>query len=132
MDIGKIRQGLADALAVMDINVYAYPPGEPEDPAAVIGLPQQVTPNRTLGGDQVDILVTFYAARADDDDAVAKLDTALSTGIEGSILDVLRSATSTAWRGKPLVPLANAVREAVFVDASFLAADLTVTIFCSA
>lgn len=128
MDIAAIRRGLTDAAVNLDCSVYAYPPDDLEDPALVIGLPQQVLPNRTLGVDQLDIRVTYYAARVDNQDALAKLDTALSTGVNGSIIDVLRSATSSAWRGKPLVPLASAIREVAVGDVVYLAADLTLQI----
>lgn len=110
MDVGAIREGLERALGGLGYTPYAYSLGDIDPPAFVIGLPVEVQYGTTIAdGNALEVPVTVYVSTADAEDAVVRMDAALSTGVDGSIYDALRAARSSAWRGRIVVPLVNEV-----------------------
>jgi len=126
MDIPAIRRAMASGLDGLGYTIYPTDATPIDPPAITIGLPQQVRPNQTLNTDGLTIAVKVYIPMGDDDTAYEDMDTALSTGITGSVIDALRGLTSTAWRGKLLVPLADQFNLVAAEDGG---AHLTATLF---
>lgn len=122
MDIGAVRGELTTALAGQGLTVYDGISGAPQLPAVYVGTIKRVSiASMRLG--QLDLAITILAAMADWSDAQARIDTALSTGITGSIIDAVKAAVNgTDIRSVKFVD-ANNVRIVKVGQADVLAAD---------
>ncbi len=101
MDLRQVRKDLGVVAGEAGFSAWDYVPDDPQDlPAAVVGglsLFERLNAIVT----KVNIGITFYVDLSDAQDAAARLDLVLSTGMPNSFIDWLDSVTSNdlpAWR----------------------------------
>lgn len=89
MDLRAIRKDLGVVAQEAGFNAWDYEPDDPQNlPAAVVGGIRSMT-RLNAQVTRVELGVTFYVNAADPQDATARLDLALSTGIQDSFIDNL-------------------------------------------
>jgi hypothetical protein len=100
-DLNAVTARIKTILADAGWNAYDTPVETVQVPAAVIGAPTSITYATTLGGTcSVDVPVKLVVQKADLPTGVRKLYTALSSGIDGSLVDlfVITNKRSADWR----------------------------------
>lgn len=101
MDLREIRIGLAAVARAAGFNAWDYMPDDPQDlPASTVGgIESMVRLNEAVT--QVQLKVSFYVNETDMQDATARLDKALSVGLNGSFIDTVDEVTTAdgpPWR----------------------------------
>ena len=101
MDLRQIRADLGAVARESNFAAWDYEPDDPKDlPAAVVGGIQSMTRLNAVVT-QIKLDVTFYVNAVDPQDASARLDLALSTGMPDSFIDQLDSVMPVdgpSWR----------------------------------
>jgi threonine dehydrogenase-like Zn-dependent dehydrogenase len=130
MDLHGIRTDLAAILAPLGYQSYAYLPDDPQVlPAAVVGVPAAIEYGMTLGSTvAVEIPLTLVFSMTSVQDAQARMDAALSTGVTGSVIDALRTTGSTYWNGSVRVTGAGPVGTVAVGSSNALAVTLTLSL----
>lgn len=133
--------GLVNVAAVMDeiaaeldtitgLRVFAYPPDNVPVPACVVGYPETITYDVTMGRgvDRIDLPVFVLVSRITDRTARDALGPYLNGSGASSVKQVLLNGKP--WVAMSSVRVASAEIEAVTVGAvDYLAATFTVNIF---
>lgn len=102
MDLRQLRADLGTVAQTSGFNAWDYEPDDVQDlPAAVVsGIKEMERLNRLVT--RVKVVITFLVSLADPQDAAARLDTALSNGVQDSFIDNLDSVSvendGPAWR----------------------------------
>ena len=131
MNIGAIRTALAGCLSTVYSNDWHVLADDPTvdvaAPEVRVLSPADVRYGVSLGLDSVTVPVRVVVSQGDDVAALDLLDLMLSTGIDGSLVDALRSSGSHLWRGAPQVALGVPVDDETIAQAGLRAFDLAVT-----
>lgn len=131
MDVNAIRTDLAQLGTSNGYEGREYVPESVTDfPAWIVGVPEVVEYTTSLGLARVELPITIAVGLNTFQDAQSWIDDALSTGVDGSAVDLLRAlVTPTAHWVKVHVLTAGNVRFSDDADAKALAADITVEVF---
>lgn len=130
-DLRAIRRDIGVVAGEAGFTAWDYEPDDPQlYPAAVVGgIVELERLNRAVTRAQ--IAVTFYASLADPADAAARLDLALSVGVQGSFIDVVDSVTlddGPSWKTIKLVSAGPYTRYQMPGGASTLGVTATLEI----
>lgn len=129
MDIGAIRADLANVLDGLGWKAFAYIPEDVKTlPAAAVNPPTEIDYGYSLTLTQIALAITLYVSTNNTKTAQARLDTALSTGITGSIYDALKAdVTHTSWRSVDVNGAGN-IRLVEVGNARAIAIDMNITL----
>jgi hypothetical protein len=95
VNVTAVRAGLEYVLTGLGFHPYAEVPGDRQLPAAVVKPPTEIRYSQTIaGGCELDVTVTLYVSAGDPVDGQRRLDRALSTKIDGSVIDALHEAAN--------------------------------------
>lgn len=120
--IQTVRDDLAAALALADLNAYSTTPPASELPAIVVGLPETVDPTITVGYWQIELPV--YVVVSDNDTADAEHE--LLDIIE-DLVPALKAVVGTTFRACRVVDIDSFFNVTVGT-ASALSASVNVSI----
>lgn len=123
-DLNAVAAELKVALVAFGIkNVYKVEPSAPELPAAIVMSPSKIDYHVNYAGHCLyHITVRVILPSTDVDKTRVKLNTYVSTGVPGSIVDALEKHAHTAWES--LVVTGGAFGSPPTGEATALAADL--------
>jgi len=112
MDVADVMEEMAEKLeTVTGVEVYAYPPGKPDFPCMIVGLPDEITFDQTYGrgSDSMTFPVWVLVSLGDIDAATTKLVKYLAGGSGKSVKAALDSNNTNEYTSCDTVTATTAV-----------------------
>lgn len=129
MDLSVVRADLASALGGLGYSPYSALPGSPELPAAIVNAPSEIEYHfNAFGHCKLTIPITLLVSRADEESAQKALNTAVSFGIDGSVVSALEAATGTTWAQLVVEGATRFLPVVLSENTTALGADIIVTL----
>lgn len=130
MNVANVMTELATQLdTITGLRVFAFPPDNIAAPAAIVGFPETITYDVTMGRgvDQIDLPIFVLVGRVTDRTAWANMAPYLAGSGSSSVKAVLKAGTYTAFAS---ARVASAEIEAItMAGIDYLAAIFTVNVF---